>query len=152
MQFTNFFSLEFVEIINDLSKRDMKEKYIANKYRYSQIDLISNPLFKNQFEKLNQVVGKNLKSIKLKKFSHRDFTLLDENENNQLILIHDLNDFEYDWGGYHFFQSYSEALFDVPIEKDNTSIIQKSSDMFYFVKYVNSFSNGSRIFLEVIYE
>lgn len=153
LQFSNFFSEDFLEIVNDiLAKKKFTKEYVPNKYSYSQIDLSKNELLIQAFEKLNQLVGKKLNSIKIKKFEHRDFTLLEENEKNQLILFHDLNDFDSDWGGYHYFQSYSEPLFDVPIEKNNTTIVKKSNDMFYFIKYINSFSKGSRVFLEVIYQ
>lgn len=152
IMFNDFFTKEEYAKVFSLLKRKRFE-HIDEPAKCSFAEVESFPELEGMFKSdkfidfLRGVSGKKKVEvdISVKRFTHKDFTLLhddDESETGLKFFFIFADSWEENAGGKTIFMTKKEPLL-FPVVGDCLAIVDVKKDMRDFVKYVNHFSRGS---------
>ena len=148
----------FVELEKYVYKSSGKHEKIADRFSYTTLpfpkeleQFFSSPEF---LSLLSFITKKKFKTceISVKKFGHRDYTLLHDSERLKLgfEFFLDINPmWNPVWGGSLIYRDAKEELFRVPPAANAFTLVNRQKGMHRFVEYVNVKSgNNVRIIVE----
>lgn len=149
----SFFNKSFYEALKEESESlKFKHKKVANQFSYSttsQENKIRKLLSSEQFSSfIKFITGKSLSSLEIKKFGHKDYTLLHDSESQSegiKAFIFICEKWEPDLGGnFVFTKSTGQTFYITPME-NSISIVNKQKDWKEFIQYVNHLSEQREI-------
>lgn len=149
----SFFLKSFYDVLKEESENlKFKHKKIPDRFSYSESekkDKIKSLLDTKDFQNfIHFITGKKISSFSVRKFSHRDYTILHDEESKiqkTKLLIFICEKWEPDLGGnFVFTKSDGKTFYITPME-NSLAIINEQKDWREFVQYVNHLSNQREI-------
>lgn len=150
-----FFNQSFYEDLKaEIENLKFRHKKAADKYSFSESTEIEKikPFLENPEMSffLKNLTSKKISDIKVKKFSHKDYTLLHDSEisaEQTKALIFICEKWPPDLGGnFVFTKSDGKTFYITPME-NTLSLVKKKKDWKEFVQYINHQSSQRQIFV-----
>ncbi len=136
-------------LLENIKKLELEKNYKPELYSNSSIKYNIKDL--NNF--LEELMGKRVRSSRLFCFKHKDYTIINDNINEEegfTIILELTEKWNKKYGGYTSFVKNNEEIFRLNPKKNSLTIIKTNIEMKSFVKYINNKAkNKKRYFLKI---